>query len=99
MPDGLLGGLVPRTINQQEGVVLPVSIVSRQLSRELRYEDAEHLVVGVNLSHRAVKLAGRADCHLHRNPRAHLGLGARVHLAPHSPFSPIEVGLIEPCLI
>ena len=55
--------------------------------------------IRVDLCKGAVQLPRGADCHLHSDARFHSPVIASIDLTFHSPFSTLEVGVIDPCLV
>ena len=70
-----------------------------KLCSKLGDEEAEYILVCVDLSECAIQLARRAYGHLHCNTWVDFAIILGVDLATHSPFSLHEICIVDPGLV
>ena len=99
MSDRLRARLVAGAIDEQQALRDGPPLLFVKLLRQRRDEEAKCLAVSVRLRHSAIQAAARANSKLHCNSGTHPSDRLRVHLALHTPFSAVEVELIQPRLV
>ena len=88
--------MVPRAVEEEDRLLLPIGIFSIELHHQVPHEDEHHVAVGVGVRQREVDSAVGVERSNQRQPRIHGSLNHRSGSIARAPHLPREVRLVQP---